>query len=180
MPGDDLLLPSIEDDVPRVLASGVVLREEAGPVLPGRCRDDAPCLVPRVRPGVRLHRTDKFLQATVVLDVPLVVVDLERENAAPALDEVTVPQVPAGQLGVCRVVERAAMAAGACRRGVGLAPAPATNLVLEPPAPDRLHRDTVSRRVLSVGQASVRQREGADDEVVGPDVAHVSDGVIDH
>ena len=169
---DDLPLPLLEHDRPLVLAPGPVLREQAGPVLPGHRGDDTTRDEPRVGSTSRLHLPHEVGDPAVGLGVGTIVEHVKIEDAAPAPADVSVSEVPAEQLGVRARVERSALASRARGSEVLLTARFAAALVFTTPSSNRLDGHPVELGIECVGHARVRRAQSAGDGLRRSDVGH--------
>jgi hypothetical protein len=71
-----------------------VLREEAGPVLPGDGRDQASRLVSDVRSSLRLHATHDLADVDVQRDVSHVVGDVQVPHVASSARDIAITEIP--------------------------------------------------------------------------------------
>jgi hypothetical protein len=80
---------------------------------------------------------------------------VEVVDAATSSADVTVAEIPAQQLGICRGVQACVVATRAWRRKMGLTTWMAQALILAAPTTDRLDRDPVLERVHTVRHTPV-------------------------
>jgi hypothetical protein len=81
----DLPLPGLEDDRSLVLAARAVLGEQARPVLPRHGGHDAARYPSGVRAATRCDATHEIADMSIEVDVGLVVVDVEVQDATSAV-----------------------------------------------------------------------------------------------
>jgi hypothetical protein len=148
--GDDLVLPTLQDDAALVLPSRTVLRKQTRPVFPSNRGHQAAGYDARMGSAVRLHRAHQVGDVRVQDWIGEVVADVKAVDASPTEGDVTVPEVPTEELGVRAGVEPTVAAAGTGCREVLLSAGHAAALIQAPPPTDRLDRYAVQSGIPGV------------------------------
>jgi hypothetical protein len=129
--------------------------------------------MPDVRATTRLHLSHEIGDMGVQLYVPRVVVDAEVPDTSTPGGDVSVPEVPAEQLGVRGLVEHGSRAPRAPGGGVTLSALESAPLVQAAPPPNRLDGHAMEGRIVGVAHPRVGRRESIRDNCIRSHMSHI-------
>ncbi len=102
---DDVALPRLQHDGPRVLPARTVLAKQAGPEFPADCHDRSSGSGASVRSAARLDRPHRCHHLGCQSRIPRIVGDRQGEHLSARFDEVPITQVPPQEVCISRLVQ---------------------------------------------------------------------------